>query len=217
MLRPGRRLAPELRRRRAELPQRIKRHRSPPYFHSARRFAILIPMSIVTKTGDKGTTGLFSGERVAKDDPRVEAYGSLDELSSHLGLARHSATLQSTLGAIEAVQRNIHRAAAELASPSQAPARPFTTQDCEALTAQISDLEAAIPLTGFVLPGMTPASAALDVARTVCRRAERRIVALSHDAPVSPELQAWINRLADYLFMLARQEEVAEGKLTFLK
>ncbi|MFZ4614840.1 MAG: cob(I)yrinic acid a,c-diamide adenosyltransferase [Rectinemataceae bacterium] len=174
-------------------------------------------MSIVTKTGDKGTTGLFSGERVAKDDLRVEAYGTLDELSSQLGVARHSARLETTLEAIEAVQRSIYRAAAELASPSLIPAQPFTEEDCEALTAQISDLEEAIPLGGFVLPGMTPASAALDVSRTVCRRAERRIVALSHEAPVSPQLQAWINRLADWLFMLARQEEVAAGKLTFVK
>lgn len=85
------------------------------------------------------------------------------------------------------------------------------------MTEAVHSLEARIPLKGFVLPGMTRGSAALDVARTVCRRAERRIVALSRSAPVSPELLSWVNRLSDYLFMLARSEEAAQGAIRYAK
>jgi len=179
-------------------------------------------MSIVTGTGDEGRTGLWSGERVWKDDPRVEAYGELDELSSCLGLARVAARLPATAEAIEFAQRVLVRAAAELASPGRRPAAPLSGGDAQAICARVAELEARIPIKGFVLPGRTEASARLDLARTICRRAERRIVSLARACEgtglaVGPELLRCVNRLSDYLFMLARSEEEAEGKIAYLK
>ena len=172
-------------------------------------------MSISTKGGDKGDTSLWSGERVRKDDLRVEAYGSLDELSSFLGLARHSCLLAESIEAIEVLQRELSRACSELASIGGKRGASIGAEDEERLTAAVHSLEERIPLKGFVLAGMTPASAAFDVARTVCRRAERRIVALSDREEVGLDLRRYINRLSDYLFMLARNEEAAQGKLRY--
>lgn len=169
-------------------------------------------MSITTKGGDRGETSLWTGERVGKDGLRVEAYGTIDELSSFLGLARHACELESSQAAIEAIQRDLSRVAAELASPGTAR---IEAGDEERLTAAIHELEAAIPIRGFVLPGMTEGSAALDVARTVCRRAERRIVGLSRSEAVSEAALSYVNRLSDYLFMLARSEEFAQGRITY--
>jgi len=179
-------------------------------------------MSIVTKTGDEGMTGLWSGERVWKDDPRVEAYGDLDELSSLLGLARHAARLPATAEAIEAAQRVLSRAAGELASIGARFGAPVSAEDEEAVAALTAELESRVPLKGFVLPGRTEASARLDVARAVCRRAERRIVTLGRAAAegegaVSPCLRRYVNRLSDCLFMLARAEEAADGGIAYLR
>jgi len=174
-------------------------------------------MSIVTKTGDAGLTSLWSGERIRKDDPRVEAYGTIDELSSHLGLARHSVRLPATLEAIESIQRNLVRAAGELASLGKPFVSPISPSDVESVTSAVRALETRITLTGFVIPGMTPGSAALDVARTIVRRAERRVLTLAAEAEVPTDLRVWLNRLSDWLYMLARSEEDAEGKLTFVK
>lgn len=172
-------------------------------------------MSIVTRTGDEGMTSLWSGERVWKDDLRVEAYGTVDELSSCLGLARHQVRLPETVAEIELIQRSLVRVAGELASRGQPFTRPINSHDEAELSEKVAELEERIVLTGFVVPGMTPGSAALDLARTVCRRAERRIVALARESEVSDSLRQWLNRLSDYLFMLARAEEEAEGKITF--
>jgi len=172
-------------------------------------------MSIVTKTGDQGLTSLWSGERVWKDDLRVEAYGALDELSSQLGMARHACRLPATALAVDEIQRDLVRAAGELASRGAAFDRPILAADEERITRATEALEARIPLRGFVLPGMTEASARLDVARTVARRAERRAVALAREAEVADPLRRYLNRLSDYIFMLARSEEEAEGKLTY--
>jgi len=172
-------------------------------------------MSIVTKTGDEGLTSLWSGERVWKDDLRVEAYGTIDELSSFLGVARHSSTLAETIAEIEHIQKTLVRVAAELASRGTPFTKPLDAIDEAELTAKVEALETRIPLRGFVLPGMTKASADLDAARTVCRRAERRVIGLARDAEVSDSLRSWLNRLSDFLFMLARAEEEAEGKITF--
>jgi cob(I)alamin adenosyltransferase len=170
---------------------------------------------MVTKTGDQGLTSLWSGERVWKDDPRVEAFGALDELSSLLGLARHASRLDATASAIEEIQRDLVRAAGELASRGTPFDRRIQPADEERITREIEEIESRILLRGFVLPGMTEASARLDVARAVARRAERRIVALARDAEVADPLRRYVNRLSDYLFMLARAEEDAEGKLTY--
>ncbi len=174
-----------------------------------------IYMSIVTRTGDQGETGLWSEERVGKDDLRVEAYGTIDEFSSNLGIARHLCLQDEVLYAIEDLQRLCFRIAGELASKGKPFDRPVKASDEEAIAAKIESLEERILLTGFVLPGMTQGSAALDVARTVLRRAERRIVALSRKEPVSADLLRLVNRLSDYVFMLARAEEKAAGVLRF--
>lgn len=174
-------------------------------------------MSITTKTGDGGETSLWTGERVSKDALRVEAYGTLDELSSFLGLAAHSCRLPETLEALEQIQRNLYKACTELASLHK-PGQPLLgAADEEAITAAIHALEAQVPLTGFVLPGSTPGSAALDVARTVCRRAERRIVALAKEEEVAQAVRLYINRLSDYLFILARKEEASLGALRYAR
>jgi len=172
-------------------------------------------MSIVTKGGDEGLTSLMSGERVAKDDPRVEAYGTIDELSAFLGLAGHSCRLGETKAAIEGLQRDLVRVMGGLASSSGYKNGVGEAEE-KALTEAVHALEARIPLSGFVAQGQTPGSAALDVARTVARRAERRALSLDRESPLSPFLKRYLNRLSDYLFMLARAEEASEGKIRFL-
>ncbi len=177
-------------------------------------------MSITTKTGDDGSTGLWSGERVGKDDPRIEACGEVDELSSLLGFARLACRLVETAQAIEDLQRDLVRVAGELASIEPSFTDPIQSWDEEAITGKILALEARIRLLGFVLPGRTEASARIDLARTAARRLERRIVALSRAAegglaPVSDILRRYLNRLSDFLFMLARAEEEAEGKIEY--
>lgn len=174
-------------------------------------------MSIVTKTGDDGLTGLWSGERVRKDDPRVEAYGTVDELDSHLGEAKHYLSLSESKAAVEGVQRDLYRVAGELATRTGSFVKPVGDADVERLGALVELYESRLGLTGFVVPGMTIASAKLDVARTVCRRAERRVVSLAWDAEVSQSLRRYLNRLSDLLFILARLEERAEGKITYVK
>ncbi|MCE5255682.1 MAG: cob(I)yrinic acid a,c-diamide adenosyltransferase [Spirochaetaceae bacterium] len=173
-------------------------------------------MSIVTKNGDEGDTDLWSGERVGKDSPRVEAYGTVDELSSALGMARHLCSQTEVQSGIDEIQRLLFRVGAELASVSKAYVNPVNDRDVDSLFQRISELERKIDIKGFVIPGMTPGSASLDLARTIARRAERRIVALGRQEQVSKELQKFMNRLSDYLFMLARVEEAAAGKLTFV-
>jgi ATP:cob(I)alamin adenosyltransferase len=172
-------------------------------------------MSIVTKTGDEGLTSLWSGERVWKDDLRVEAYGTVDELSSWLGKARQECRLGEVREALEGVQRDLFRVAGELASRGTKFDRPVLPADEGRLAVLIEELESRIPLKGFVIPGRTLASASLDIARTVARRAERRVVALGRDAEVSSALLMYLNRLSDLLFMLARAEEDVEGKIEF--
>ncbi len=170
---------------------------------------------IATKTGDGGLTSLWSGERVRKDDLRVEAYGTLDELSSFLGEAKHHATLPAVRDALEVIQKALFRACAELASRASPFPDPIRDADEEAMTVAIEALEERLGLSGFVIPGSTPASAKLDVCRTVCRRAERRIATLAREDEVAKPLRRWVNRLSDYLFVLAREEERSEGKLTY--
>jgi ATP:cob(I)alamin adenosyltransferase len=172
-------------------------------------------MGIVTKTGDDGKTGLWSGERVWKDDARVEAYGTVDELSSFIGLAKHSARVAEVRSCIEGVQKDLVRLASDLASKGKPSGNPILPEDGERLSALVTALEQRIPLCGFVILGMTEASARLDVARAVCRRAERRIVSLSRAEEVPAPVGPYLNRLSDLLFMLARVEEEAMGALCY--
>jgi ATP:cob(I)alamin adenosyltransferase len=170
-------------------------------------------MSITTKGGDGGETDLWSGERVAKDDPRIEACGEVDELSSFLGFARLACRLERTAHALEGLQRDLVRVGGEIASLDPPFDDPIRREDEERLTASVVELEEGIHLKGFVLPGRTEASARIDLARTCSRELERRVVSLARSTAVSPELRAYLNRLSDFLFMLARAEEAEEGKI----
>ena len=166
-------------------------------------------MKIYTRTGDAGETGLFDGTRVSKADPRVDAYGAIDETNAWLGLARASGLDAELAGMLETIQRDLFAVGARLADPAQRIAERVTKAAVRAeaiaqMEGWIDALEGDLPpLRRFILAGGSPAGAALHLARTVCRRAERRIVSLGADA-VEPEVLAYVNRLSDFLFVLAR-------------
>jgi cob(I)alamin adenosyltransferase len=170
-------------------------------------------MGISTGRGDDGSTDLFSGESVPKDHPQVEFIGALDELNSFLGDAKTAALQEQTRTAIETIQRDLFVAPLLLDSPETepAPGGGILPQgggiDPERLAALTRSLEEQHPMRGFIVPGKNAASAKLDIARTVCRRAERRLITLDRQAPVPPHLRRYLNRLSDLLFMLARAEE----------
>lgn len=167
-------------------------------------------MKIYTRTGDKGKTGLFDGTRVSKADVRVEAYGAVDETNALLGVAAANTTDAELRGILQDLQRDLFAVGAQLADPKWGvKARKEKTRLSESRVAELEALidraEAELPpLKRFVLPGGSPAGAVLHLARTVCRRAERRIVALAATVAISPVLLAYINRLSDLLFVLAR-------------
>jgi len=165
-------------------------------------------VKIYTRTGDSGETSLFDNSRVSKADPRVDAYGEVDELNGWLGLVRAAGVDDDVHVELVRIQRDLFAVGAQLADPSDRlaarVARAFVTdEDVSRLEALIDRLEAEVPpLTRFILAGGTAAGASLHVARTVCRRAERRIVALT--PPIDPLLIRYMNRLSDLLFVLAR-------------
>jgi cob(I)alamin adenosyltransferase len=167
-------------------------------------------MKIYTRTGDDGTTGLFGGARVRKDDARVEAYGTVDETNATIGLARAAGLPASIDGVLEQVQADLFTLGAELACvPGKEANMKMTLLDA----ADAARLERAIdaaeeglaPLQSFVLPGGTHAAAALHLARTVSRRAERRVLEAAELGPVRAELLVYLNRLSDLLFVLSRR------------
>jgi len=168
---------------------------------------------IYTRTGDRGTTGLGDARRVAKDHPRIEAIGAVDELNAALGLA--SASGLDAVGAelLKRIQNDLFDLGADLCVPAarrrgRKPVRPalrITEAHVLPLEAAIDRLNESLnPLRSFVLPGGTPASSWLHLARTVCRRAERRLVALGRKEPVNPQGIIYLNRLSDLLFVMAR-------------
>ena len=165
-------------------------------------------MKLYTRTGDTGETSLFDGTRVAKSDARVDAYGEVDETNAWLGLARASNLDPALADDVVRIQRDLFALGAQLADPGDKIADRVTKAvvsdaDVERLERLIDRLDADLPpLRRFILAGGTPAGAALHVARTVCRRAERRIVSLQ--PPVDPVLVRYVNRLSDLLFVLAR-------------
>ncbi len=166
-------------------------------------------MKIYTKTGDGGDTGLFGGPRVRKSDPRVEAYGDVDELNAAIGAARAVVEDPELDAELARVQAELFCVGAELATPHGAKARsgipPVDAAWIARFERAIDAWEAELPpLTRFVLPGGTRTAAALHVARTVCRRAERRAVALAAEAEVDAVVLAYLNRLSDVLFVAAR-------------
>jgi ATP:cob(I)alamin adenosyltransferase len=174
-------------------------------------------MSISTKNGDSGFTGLFSGEQVSKDDLRVEAYGTLDELDAHLGEAKHLIHDVNLRHMLIDVQKDLYRVMAQLANKSKTTENPITEADAERLTGMVHDFEQRVGLKGFVIPGATVQSAKLDVCRTVARRAERRIVALSQREEVPAAILQYVNRLSDFFFIIARWIETKEGAITYVK
>ncbi|MBX6332439.1 MAG: cob(I)yrinic acid a,c-diamide adenosyltransferase [Gemmatimonadaceae bacterium] len=170
-------------------------------------------MRIYTRTGDRGDTGLFGGGRVPKDHPRVEAYGEVDELNAVIGLARSIEMMPRIDEVLAPIQRDLFSLGALLATPHPDKVRQqlekarIDDDRIAQLERAIDDAEAELePLTSFILPGGTPKAAALHVARTVCRRAERRVIALQHDGSVEipPIVVRYLNRLSDLLFVLAR-------------
>jgi cob(I)alamin adenosyltransferase len=165
-------------------------------------------VKIYTRTGDDGSTGLLGSGRVRKDDARVEAYGSVDELNAALGVARALDTQAWIGGEIAAIQARLFALGAELAATNPAALASLdriVDDDVTALEQVIDRLEADLPpLRNFILPGGAALGAALHLARTVCRRAERRLVTLQAGAGVEPRLVRYLNRLADLLFVMAR-------------
>jgi len=179
------------------------------------------PMSIATKTGDAGETALMYGRRVPKTHRRVEAYGTVDELNAALGMVRATATAPLISDLVLAVQKELVVLMGELAVADEDRERfrkdgyeSVTTPMVDRLTAVVDDLEKnhQIAFKHWATPGFNQASAALDGARTTCRRAERRIVALADSAEyVNPETIRYLNRLSDVLWLFARFVETGSG------
>lgn len=177
-------------------------------------------MSIVTKTGDKGTTALMYGRRVSKCHPRVEAYGCVDELNAALGLARATAEHDFIRENLLKFQKDLVTLMGELATAVEDLPRYIkdgytlvTSQMTHRLDSVVKEIEAqSVSFKGWATPGETMNSAALEVARTVCRRAERRVCALQEaDQLQNSEIIIYLNRLADLLWLMARWEETRKG------
>jgi cob(I)alamin adenosyltransferase len=173
------------------------------------------PMKIYTRTGDDGTTGLFSGARVGKISPRIEAHGSIDELNSAIGVARAAQPRPEVDALLVAVQRQLFAAGADLATPAEARAAipRIDPVDTAWLEAEIDKMTAALsPLREFILPGGTPAAAHIHLSRAICRRAERDVLRVATAEAINAELPVYVNRLSDFLFTLARFENHLAGR-----
>jgi len=161
-----------------------------------------------TRTGDKGETGLFSGERVPKNSARVDAYGTVDELSSWIGYTRSLINDVEMDATLERIQKDLFVVGAELATrPNESSAQnvQVTRSMVNLLEEEIDRLDAGLPpLSTFIVPDGVPASGALQVARTIARRAERRTVSLALNEPLNPAIVSYLNRLSSLLFVLAR-------------
>ncbi|MDE2636748.1 MAG: cob(I)yrinic acid a,c-diamide adenosyltransferase [Chloroflexota bacterium] len=173
-------------------------------------------MKIYTKTGDSGETSLFGGGRVSKHHLRVEAYGTIDEVNSHLGLARAAGPSQQGDLWLEKVQNQLFHLGSDLATPLDAKTdrvARITERDIAWLENTIDRMSAELaPLQNFILPGGAQAAAHLQVARAVCRRAERLITALGNSEEISEHAMPYVNRLSDWLFTLARYENTKAGE-----
>ena len=194
-------------------------HHPPPVL-----FRYLSSVKIYTKTGDAGDTGLFGGGRVPKDDPRVEAYGDVDELNAVIGMARAVEVMPRIDEVLVPVQRDLFAIGALLATPDREKMAQHL-QKARIDEHRIAELEQAIddadaelePLRAFILPGGTPKAAALHTARTVCRRAERRVVHLQRTIELPALAVIYLNRLSDLLFTLARlaNKRAGAGEVTW--
>ena len=181
-------------------------------------------MRIYTRTGDQGETGLFGGGRVPKSHPRVAAYGDVDELNSAIGVVRATDPREFADALLESVQRDLFAIGGHLATPDPTKVAQALAK-AELSHERIGELETAIdeatdavpPLTAFILPAGSSKAAALHLARTVCRRAERSIVRLSQESPVPDLFLEYLNRLSDLLFTLARlaNHQFGDGDTTW--
>jgi cob(I)alamin adenosyltransferase len=165
---------------------------------------------IYTRTGDDGSTGLGNGERRSKADGRVEAYGTVDEANACIGLARLHVSDPDLDAMLARIQNDLFDLGADLATPDDG--KPLAYEPLRIIAAQVDRIEAEIdalnarlePLRSFVLPGGSPAAAALHLARTVTRRAEREMVRLAASETVNPDAVRYVNRVSDFLFVAAR-------------
>jgi cob(I)alamin adenosyltransferase len=171
-------------------------------------------MKIYTKTGDDGTTSLFGGGRVSKSSPRIECYGTVDELNSWLGVVLTQECSSEALGYLTRIQNTLFVLGSDLATPTTAKVDIQRIEESHSVELEtwIDQLDAGLePLTSFILPGGTPAAASLHVARTICRRAERLCVQIFQTEQISDAVIHYLNRLSDFLFMLARWENHVAG------
>ena len=178
--------------------------------------AASVPMKIYTKTGDKGDTRLFDGTQVRKNDSRVEAYGTVDELNAFIGAAAAFLQDEELRRILQDIQRDLFSVGAQLADPKQHGKKQKSKLD----PARVARLEETIdrfetelaPLRQFILAGGVPAAAMLHVSRTVCRRAERLVVALAEGVALDPLTIEYLNRLSDFLFVMARLVNQRHGQ-----
>lgn len=172
---------------------------------------------VYTRGGDKGETSLVGGQRVSKASVRLEAYGTIDELSAHLGLLAALLSEGQEKEMVGRVQNTLFNVCTNLATDQEQiplyPSAYLPEGEIELLESEVDTIMQLLPeRQGFILPGGTPAAAQAHVCRTVCRRAERRIVALAEVAVVTPEVQQYVNRLSDYLFVLAKKLNFLAGR-----
>lgn len=172
-------------------------------------------MSIATKRGDGGTTGLAGGIRVSKTHPRVECYGTIDELISQMGFARSICQDAEVGELVKTIQRELYKVGSAIATPPESKKAPpeITAAMVDAMEAEVHRIEAEPGVLGdWSLPGALPDAAAMDVARTVCRRAERLATALMETGVISnPHILAYLNRLSDLLWLFGRLLEARQG------
>jgi cob(I)alamin adenosyltransferase len=174
-----------------------------------------VVMKIYTKTGDTGHTSLFGGQRVPKDAMRIEAYGTVDELNSVLGIVLAENTSDRIAEILTSIQNHLFTLGADLATPGSSDSKSIKrvqAKDAHSLEKVIDSLESHLkPLRSFVLPGGSPVAARIHFARTVCRRAERLVVRLSRNEDIGNSIIIYLNRLSDLLFVLARYANHVAG------
>ncbi len=170
-------------------------------------------VKIYTKTGDAGETGLWGGKRVSKASPRIEAYGTVDELNALLGVSETLLKQKSLQALIKKIQNGLHVICADLANPDLASAGPrIQAAHIQELEIDCDKLDEKLPeLKKFILPGGSPGGASLHLARTVARRAERRVIELAGSERINPEVIRYLNRLSDLLFIMARAANQSDG------
>ncbi len=174
-------------------------------------------MKIYTKGGDKGETGLFGGERVSKDSPRIEAYGTVDELNSFIGLASIEAKDKEVKKLLEKIQNTLFVLGSDLSSPDNEKNKSqniprISKINYEEMEKEIDKFDARLDeLRNFILPGGSKSAALLHICRTICRRAERKVVALNNIVNLNHDIIILLNRLSDLFFVLARYENKISG------